>query len=668
MTYNELSSEQRLFIDHALAGRSVIVDACIGSGKTTAIQCLCQCLPPARKVLYLTYNKLLKLDAKEKIIAGRADVTNYHGYAYRELLRAGHRTTMQDCIRDYVSRGLAGQKYDVLILDEYQDIDHDIAAMLMSIRDHNPGIQIVAVGDMAQKIYDRTTLRADAFIRSLLPEYYARVEFIRCFRLSEGLARVLGRVWGKTIVGVNPDCEVRKVRYREAFDILAEADPGDVLCLGANYGPRVRMLNDLEKDFPRKYNKYTAWSKVTDREGGATAPGADTAIFTTFDGCKGMERDLCVVFDFTSAYWTVRLHQPEARYEIIRNIFLVAASRGKRRILFVEDREPLISEKELSDSGVDTAPLKDLTVSTMFDFKFSEDVEAAYDELDCRLVAPAGAPIEVQTSDGLIDLSFCIGTYAEAGYFCHYNMDKDIRRWLDFHKDQAFRGDDIDYGDLAPEVKVLFLAFLETGQDRYWSQVDHGFILPRDTADIARRLSALLPRGAIVQQDCGLFCALERDGRTAFRVDGICDVIHDGFVWELKFVSELSHVNFLQAGMYSAMLDMPGRLWNIRTGELWDVRPRDKQKFLSLAVRAATKGRVKQYYPGFRVRAAEVPGGLLCEFFRDNARLCRQAYESMGPWPSDKSVERWFRNHGVWRLPAPRNQFAAAFRDRNGAF
>lgn len=46
----------------------------------------------------------------------------------------------------------------------------------------------------------------------------------------------------------------------------------------------------------------------------------------------------------------------------------------------------------------------------------------------------------------------------------------------------------------------------------------------------------------------------------------------------------------------------------------------------------------------------------------------RQAYESMGSWPSDKSVERWFRNHGVWRLPAPRNQFAAAFRDRNGAF
>ncbi len=38
----QLSKEQRLFIDEALKGKNILVDACIGSGKTTAIQHLCK--------------------------------------------------------------------------------------------------------------------------------------------------------------------------------------------------------------------------------------------------------------------------------------------------------------------------------------------------------------------------------------------------------------------------------------------------------------------------------------------------------------------------------------------------------------------------------------------------------------------------------------------------
>ena len=40
----QLSEEQELFIHKALEGHNILVDACIGSGKTTAIQRLCDCL------------------------------------------------------------------------------------------------------------------------------------------------------------------------------------------------------------------------------------------------------------------------------------------------------------------------------------------------------------------------------------------------------------------------------------------------------------------------------------------------------------------------------------------------------------------------------------------------------------------------------------------------
>ena len=78
----ELSQEQELFIEHALAGRDILVDACIGSGKTTASQELCCRVGFFKQVLYLTYNKLLKLDARSRIRKPNVTVTNYHGYAY----------------------------------------------------------------------------------------------------------------------------------------------------------------------------------------------------------------------------------------------------------------------------------------------------------------------------------------------------------------------------------------------------------------------------------------------------------------------------------------------------------------------------------------------------------------------------------------------------------
>ena len=47
------------------------MDACIGSGKTTAIQSLCNELPSNKKVLYMTYNKLLK---KSGVSVGISDL------------------------------------------------------------------------------------------------------------------------------------------------------------------------------------------------------------------------------------------------------------------------------------------------------------------------------------------------------------------------------------------------------------------------------------------------------------------------------------------------------------------------------------------------------------------------------------------------------------------
>lgn len=121
------------------------MDACIGSGKTTAIQNLCNELPSKKKVLYLTYNKLLKLDAKSRIKKKNVTVTNYHGFAYTILQRRGISAGISDLIQTVIQKKPTMEKYDVLIIDEYQDIEQELAELLQLVKDGNPNMQIIAV-------------------------------------------------------------------------------------------------------------------------------------------------------------------------------------------------------------------------------------------------------------------------------------------------------------------------------------------------------------------------------------------------------------------------------------------------------------------------------------------------------------------------------------------
>ena len=86
----------------------------------------------------------------------------------------------------------------MLIIDEYQDINEEISRMLEYIKEENPDMQIIAVGDMKQKIYDTTSLDIWNFINKFLGKP-TQVNFTQCFRLSHDLAERLGTIWNKEI-------------------------------------------------------------------------------------------------------------------------------------------------------------------------------------------------------------------------------------------------------------------------------------------------------------------------------------------------------------------------------------------------------------------------------------------------------------------------------------
>ena len=596
-----LSDEQRLFIEKALDGKNILVDACIGSGKTTAIQSLCEEISSSKKILYLTYNKLLKLDAKKRIHLKNATVTNYHGFANFCLSRTGVRVASSDMVQVFLQKKPQIPKYDVLIIDEYQDIESELAQLLERIKSVNPSMQIIAVGDMQQKIYDKTNLDVESFIASFLGNHVT-LEFTKCFRLSKEHAARLGRIWNKTIVGVNNNCIVSYMSIDQAVAFLSEQNPKDILCLGSRTGSLATALNMLENDYPERFNKATVYASISDTDSVSnTEPTEKSAIFTTFDSSKGLERKIVVIFDYTESYWKVRSNKPLQRYEILRNIFCVAASRGKEQIIFVDSGEALLSEESLATKSNTVTTFKNMEISEMFDFKYKEDIEGCFNLLKCKKITEFEETIiQVKSKDELIDLSPCIGIFQEAVFFRGYNIDNSIRMTLKIspHKNYLFTSD-IKKSSL--EKKILFLTAIETGQNRYLEQVQLPFVRPEDSNAIQDRLSSVFKRGEKVQRACALHFSDKRKGDIVFSAMGMADVVKKKTVYELKFVYQLQHEHFLQCASYMIALNLKkGILWNTRDNTAYIITIPDRKRFMDEVTRTITKRSIPKYYQPHR--------------------------------------------------------------------
>lgn len=110
-------------------------------------------------------------------------------------------------------------------------------------------------------------MKVPYFINEFLGKY-ERLEFTKCFRLSNELASMLGRIWGKKIDGVNDNCTVVEMTMNEVVEYLKKLEPRDILCLGARNGDMSDVLNILEERYPETFNKNSVYASIADTDRG----------------------------------------------------------------------------------------------------------------------------------------------------------------------------------------------------------------------------------------------------------------------------------------------------------------------------------------------------------------------------------------------------------------
>lgn len=640
LTYNDLSDEQKNAIDTVRSGHDVRVNATVGSGKTSCINVFCELavLEEEADVLYLTYSQMLKEDAKRKVLVlDDKYVTNYHSFARRLLVDAeydvsgGPGSYIRDVVKhwDICSQNIPAFKY--IVIDEYQDLNDDTFQLIKCLKETNPDATFFFVGDPDQKINNATVLDAPSAISELFPDI-VDLSFTQSFRIGQPLADMLSQIWYKPIVGTNDDQTIEFMTLAEARDDMLKLESAeDLLVIAPFRNSYSQLLNYIEDKDREKFNKVTVWANISE---GGTRGNPDLSygpvgIMTPFDSAKGMERDTVYVLGFTPGALDYRLTKHGNTDQIIiKNMFGVAASRAKNRLVFVWDDKwnkkmplsaghdgylgyiPIDMLSDIKDSNI-ARPDYNSTLfqaAKAFEYKYQEHITSALRLLDIECVSPILTPHNYRTMDGQMEMSSAIGHYVAGGYFEQNDLKKMAREAIAvYQKNDSYLGQYFENYLTSPSktnedadwraAKTIVAS--ETGQKRYaraskykisrrlvetaWSYLSEVFEGNDDT-ELGYRMKLMWT---------------DREEKTLpLHIAGIVDVRdNEGRLWELKCTRDLNDSHKLQAALYCLMSgEEYVNLLNIATGEHLKISLPDREAFALAVAQTLTFGDAVSVY------------------------------------------------------------------------
>lgn len=356
MDLPNMSLEQAQIIEN-IKENNVIVESVAGSGKTTTNLFIAKTYLNL-KILLLTYNSKLKIETREKI--NKYNISNIEVHSYHSFCVKNYD---EKCFTDYeiikiikINKSIKKKiKYDIIILDEAQDITPLYFELICKINsDNSTKAKLCLLGDRFQSIYDfnkadpRFIIYAEQ-IFNLNNFFWTKTQLTTSFRITHEMAEFINncmlnsnRIKSNNISNNKPryiicntfDETNKSLPLKEIIYYLELGyKPEEIFILAPsvkNFNSPVRILENLIKN---NLINIPIFVPTSDEEKLDDDVLKNKLVFSTFHQSKGLERKIVIVYSFDFTYF--KFYKKDKNPNICPNELYVATTRAKEHLTLI---------------------------------------------------------------------------------------------------------------------------------------------------------------------------------------------------------------------------------------------------------------------------------------------------------------------------------------------
>jgi hypothetical protein len=351
MNLPKKSIEQNNIIQQLSLNNNLVVDSVAGSGKTTCNLHIAQNFPNMN-ILLLTYNSKLKLETREKaqkIGINNIEVHSYHSFGVKYYDNLCFNDTIIDKILKNKNKPIKDFSFDIIVLDEAQDITSLYYELICKIYKDNINIsaKICIFGDKKQSIFDFN--KADQrFIEYAIELFnFNSYEWVKCnlsvsFRITYEMSLFINRcllneerIKSNKITNNKPryiicNCFGGDISSRTFEEVKYYFDlgykPQDIFILAPSIKTANNPIRLLENKIKKEMPNVMVYVPTNDDEKLNEELLEGKIIFSTFHQTKGLERKVVIIFNFDNSYF--KFYKKDANPCICSNELYVATTRG----------------------------------------------------------------------------------------------------------------------------------------------------------------------------------------------------------------------------------------------------------------------------------------------------------------------------------------------------
>ena len=356
-TLPNISLEQQNIIKLLEEQNNVIVESVAGSGKTTTNLYIAKSFPKLN-ILLLTYNAKLKVETRDRIDS--LNITNiethsYHSFCVKYYNNKAYTDTAILKIIDNNNKIKKIIKYDIIILDEIQDISPLYYKLICKIfKDNKIKAKICILGDRYQTIYDFKGADSRYIIyASILFNYNTHgwlnsnlsQSYRITFEMSEFINKCLlkeNRIVSHKISNNKPqyiicdtfDNTINNSAFIQVKKYLSSGyKPTDIFILAPSLKSEICPVRKLENLIKMKLIDIPVYVPSSDDEKIDSDILKNKLVFSTFHQAKGLERKIVIVYNFDDSYF--KFFKKDSNPLVCPNEYYVATTRSSEHLILI---------------------------------------------------------------------------------------------------------------------------------------------------------------------------------------------------------------------------------------------------------------------------------------------------------------------------------------------